>query len=71
MQKAYNRLIGQAANMGRKAGYVAALFSKEFGLAPWEVSPRMANLPKRKKGIWQSQAADLWPGFVRTSTDDF
>ena len=66
-QKGYNRIIGQVVNghFPRKAGAVAAIFKGDFGKLPWEVRPRMANLPPREKGVWQKPATEVWPNFVR------
>ena len=65
MQKGWNRAVGMAVNMDRRIGMAAAIFKDEFGLLPWEVKPRMANLPPRRKGAWQMQAGELFPGFKR------
>ena len=66
LQREWNSFVGIAANTGRKIGFAAALFSDAYDLPPWEVRPKLANMPPRKKDAWKEMAADLFPGFVRT-----
>jgi DNA repair protein RadD len=63
MQKAFNSAIGFAVHKNRKAGAAARIFSNRFGFPPWDARPRLANLPKRKKGSWQQPAVVVWPNF--------
>ena len=63
LQKIWNKCVGIAVNTNRKIGMAAALFKDGTGMLPWEVEPRMANLPKKRKDVWQEQAAELFPGF--------
>jgi superfamily II DNA or RNA helicase len=65
MQRGWNHALAIAVNRDRKIGMAAALFKEQFGMLPWEVRPRLANMPKRRKGEWQRNAAELFPGFKR------
>jgi DNA repair protein RadD len=70
LQTGYNRIIGSTVNarFPRKAGAVAAIFKEDFGLLPWEVRPKLANLPPREKGVWQKLAIEVWPRFRKAKT---
>lgn len=65
MQREFNRAIGYAVHRRRKAGAAAAMFSQKFGMPPWEIRPKLAHLPPKKKDIWQCAAYEVWPEFMR------
>lgn len=60
-QRFWGSCIGTAIKRGRAAGMAAGMFSKKFGLPPWE-----ANVKPLVSGKdWQRPAVEVFPGFIR------
>lgn len=65
LQKGWNRAVAIAVARNVKIAAAIHIFQPEFGMLPWEVKPQMANMPPRKKDIWQKPARELFPNFLR------
>lgn len=65
LQKIWLKCVGISFWKNAKIGMAAVMFKQEAGMMPWEVRPKMANMPPRRKGIWQMKTQELFPNFAR------
>lgn len=60
-QRFWATCIATAIKGGRTAGMAAGMFSKKFGIPPWQA--RVQPLPKHSID-WKKSAIDIFPGFA-------
>jgi superfamily II DNA or RNA helicase len=66
-QRHWHECLGIAANTGRTASAAAMMFKDRHGMPPWEV-PGLQPMPPQLKAAWQTDAAELFPQYVRWRT---
>jgi superfamily II DNA or RNA helicase len=63
-QKYWHKCIGIAANRALTIGAAAMIFKDKFSAPPWEI-PGLEPMPPQSTAVWQTDAAELFPQYVR------